>query len=250
MELYDTGGEARRDLLNFTAFTSLPTNSQSAITLAQESAHPVPHHNTIRRGATFTYCEPAITASGLSAVRADEGFRLEAAMANVGQTWTEDRIELLTKLWREGLSASQIAAELGGDVSRNSVLGKANRLELVRNEVKGAGTRPPRKPDRLVAALQVQAPSPPGPAPASAGNREQPSKAPAVIAASGEMAAPRFKCVTLMQLRESMCRWPLGDPATPEFRFCGARAGMGLPYCGYHAQIAYQPASERKRLRA
>ena len=69
-------------------------------------------------------------------------------MANVGQTWTEDRIELLTKLWREGLSASQIAAELGGDVSRNSVLGKANRLELVRNEVKGAGTRRPRKPDR------------------------------------------------------------------------------------------------------
>ena len=41
------------------------------------------------------------------------------------RTWTEDRIELLTKLWREGLSASQIAAELGGGVSRNSVLGKA-----------------------------------------------------------------------------------------------------------------------------
>ena len=170
-------------------------------------------------------------------------------MAKVGQTWTEDRIELLTKLWREGLSASQIAAELGGDVSRNSVLGKANRLELVRNEVKGAGTPRPRKPDRLMAPLQV-APSQPGPALPSAETREQPPKAPAVTAASGEVAAPRFKCVTLMQLRESMCRWPLGDPATPEFRFCGARADMGMPYCGYHAQIAYQPASERKRLRA
>ena len=90
-------------------------------------------------------------------------------MANVGQTWTEDRIELLTKLWREGLSASQIAAELGGDVSRNSVLGKANRLELVRNEVKGAGTPRPRKPDRLMAPLQV-APSQPGPALPSAKN--------------------------------------------------------------------------------
>ena len=53
-----------------------------------------------------------------------------------------------------------------------------------------------------------------------------------------------------MQLRESLCRWPLGDPATPDFRICGARADTGLPYCEYHAQIAYQPASERKRLRA
>jgi len=55
--------------------------------------------------------------------------------------------------------------------------------------------------------------------------------------------------VTLMQLREAMCRWPLGDPTTPSFRFCGAAPAMGLPYCAHHAQIAYQPAAERKRLR-
>ena len=53
-----------------------------------------------------------------------------------------------------------------------------------------------------------------------------------------------------MELREAMCRWPLGDPTTPEFRFCGAHAATGLPYCPHHAQIAYQPAAERKRLRA
>src|SRR3954464_3485690 len=160
MELYDTGGEAHRDQLNFTASTSLPTNSQSAITLAQESAHPVPHHNPIRRGATFTQCEPTITAAGLSAVRFEEGFRLEAAMANVGQTWTEDRIELLTKLWREGLSASQIAAELGGDVSRNSVLGKAHRLGLAQGERKGASTPRPRKPTRPLEPAPVVETSP------------------------------------------------------------------------------------------
>lgn len=56
--------------------------------------------------------------------------------------------------------------------------------------------------------------------------------------------------VTIMELREFMCRWPLGDPTTPEFRYCGARANEGLPYCPHHAQIAYQPATERKRLRA
>jgi GcrA cell cycle regulator len=53
--------------------------------------------------------------------------------------------------------------------------------------------------------------------------------------------------VTLMELRESMCRWPMGDPTTPEFRFCGARAVTALPYCAHHAQVAYQPAADRRR---
>ena len=43
--------------------------------------------------------------------------------------WTEERVELLKKLWAEGLSASQIAAQLGG-VSRNAVIGKVHRLKL------------------------------------------------------------------------------------------------------------------------
>jgi GcrA cell cycle regulator len=53
-----------------------------------------------------------------------------------------------------------------------------------------------------------------------------------------------------MELREGTCRWPLGDPTTPEFRYCGGGAVLGLPYCAHHAQIAYLPAAERKRLRA
>jgi len=43
--------------------------------------------------------------------------------------WTEDRVEILTKLWAEGLSASQIAKQLGG-VTRNAVIGKVHRLGL------------------------------------------------------------------------------------------------------------------------
>jgi GcrA cell cycle regulator len=50
-----------------------------------------------------------------------------------------------------------------------------------------------------------------------------------------------------MDLRESMCRWPMGDPTKPEFRFCGARSVTGLPYCSHHAQVAYQPVADRKR---
>ena len=44
-------------------------------------------------------------------------------------SWTEERIEKLTKMWEGGSTASQIAEELGG-VSRNAVIGKAHRLEL------------------------------------------------------------------------------------------------------------------------
>jgi GcrA cell cycle regulator len=43
-----------------------------------------------------------------------------------------------------------------------------------------------------------------------------------------------------------MCRWPLGDPATAEFRYCGSPAPSG-PYCAYHGGLAYQPAQERRR---
>jgi GcrA cell cycle regulator len=50
-----------------------------------------------------------------------------------------------------------------------------------------------------------------------------------------------------MELRESMCRWPMGDPTKPEFRFCGARSATGLPYCAHHARVAYQPVADRKR---
>ncbi len=44
-------------------------------------------------------------------------------------TWTDERVETLKKLWTEGLSASQIAAELGG-ITRNAVIGKVHRLGL------------------------------------------------------------------------------------------------------------------------
>ena len=71
-------------------------------------------------------------------------------------TWIEERIELLTKLWTEGLSASQIAAELGGDVSRNAVISKAHRLGLVHGTAKAASTPRTQKPSRP--------PEPPAPA--------------------------------------------------------------------------------------
>jgi GcrA cell cycle regulator len=62
-------------------------------------------------------------------------------------SWTDERVELLTKLWQEGLSASRIAAELGG-VTRNAVIGKVHRLGLsgrAKARAPGGAARP-RKP--------------------------------------------------------------------------------------------------------
>jgi GcrA cell cycle regulator len=73
---------------------------------------------------------------------------------------------------------------------------------------------------------------------------------PAIQAAPAtDVALPHSERVTIMELREFMCRWPLGDPTTPDFRFCGARSITGLPYCTHHARFAYQPVADRKRER-
>ncbi len=172
-------------------------------------------------------------------------------MADAGLTWTEERIELLRQLWNEGLSASQIAAELGGGVTRNAVLGKAHRLGLIRDEANEASSlhsrKPTRPPDSSPTAEPPALQEPP-PAPLTA--NQQPAAQLAKMRFQEEVVVPRSEGVTIMELREAMCRWPLGDPTTPEFRYCGVHAVEGLPYCAHHAQIAYQPAAERKRLRA
>ena len=169
-------------------------------------------------------------------------------MANAGLTWTEERIERLKELWTEGLSASEIAAELGEGVSRNAVLGKAHRLGLAQGEGNGASTPRPRNPTRPPASA-VEPPPKNDPHPAPMMSNRPPAEA-AELPRREAAVAPQSEGVTIMELREGVCRWPLGDPTTPAFRYCGARAVEGLPYCPHHAQIAYQPAAERKRLRA
>ncbi|WP_375460965.1 GcrA family cell cycle regulator [uncultured Enterovirga sp.] len=167
--------------------------------------------------------------------------------------WTDSRVELLGKLWGEGLSASQIAALLGGGVTRNAVIGKVHRLGLSGRGKTGqpAAARParPRSPASPMpladVAAGVETGVNDGPAPA------EPVReiAPAVVRLPEPMI-PVSERVSILDLRDSMCRWPLGDPSSPDFGFCGARATTGVPYCDAHCRIAYQPAAERKRLRA
>jgi GcrA cell cycle regulator len=60
---------------------------------------------------------------------------------------------------------------------------------------------------------------------------------------------PMAERITLMELRESTCRWPFGDPSSSEFRFCGASSPVGTPYCEFHSKLAYQPSNDRRKAR-
>lgn len=180
--------------------------------------------------------------------------------------WTDERVELLKKRWADGLSASQIAAELGG-VTRNAVIGKVHRLGLS-GRAKSTTSSVSRMRPKSVAAAPRRTASPAQPV---AGARPQQSsfgggvRGNVALAMSSPQTAPRptpaprivpiglvetaLVCerVTIMELRENMCRWPLGDPSQPEFRFCGGRSSPGDAYCPHHAQLAYQPTSDRRR---
>ena len=166
-------------------------------------------------------------------------------MTDAGGTWTDERVEMLKKLWSEGLSASQIAAEIGS-VTRNAVIGKVHRLGLSgRGKAKSSSHQRVKKPARTPSApatIAEQAPRSAGAiAPIPLAMEQEP------VATVDDVVVPMSERVTIMDLRESMCRWPMGDPTKAEFRFCGARSVTGLPYCAHHSRIAYQPVADRKR---
>jgi len=56
----------------------------------------------------------------------------------------------------------------------------------------------------------------------------------------------RAKRLTLMELTERTCKWPIGDPATEDFWFCGLPSLPGKPYCEAHVGVAFQPMSARR----
>lgn len=153
--------------------------------------------------------------------------------------WTDERVESLKKLWQDGLSASQIAKQLGG-VTRNAVIGKVHRLGL-------SGRAAPSKPARPV----FKAPRPARPAAAPAAPRRiaepvaaQPSSQPVQAPVRYIEEAPGS--ATVLTLGAHMCKWPIGDPSSDSFTFCGRRQDDG-PYCMEHARVAYQPAQTKKR---
>ena len=155
-------------------------------------------------------------------------------------TWSDDRVEQLKKLWEGGLSASQIAAELG-NVTRNAVIGKVHRLGLS-GRAKSPSSSAPRVRKPRSHMMRVSRPSMRGNTALALAFEMEQEPEPEMI----ENIIPIGQRRTLLELNENTCRWPIGDPATTEFFFCGGKPLTALPYCNYHSRVAYQPANERR----
>jgi GcrA cell cycle regulator len=164
--------------------------------------------------------------------------------------WTDERVELLRKLWAEGLSASQISAQLGG-VTRNAVIGKVHRLKL---SSRGRASTAPSRPKKP-ASTNGHKPVPRPVAHRSNGaNALQPHFEADVaprphFTAAAPVVVPISRHLKLVELTERTCKWPNGDPLHEDFSFCGNDSAEAGPYCAYHSRIAFQPASERRRSR-
>ena len=188
-------------------------------------------------------------------------------------SWTDERVETLKRMWTEGQSASQIAKELG-DVTRNAVIGKVHRLGLSNRS--GAQAAPAAKekaaPARAKAKAEPKVEAKPAPEVKSAPGRatEIPPPAPVnlrtKIIPAGQPLPPqpsaneispealasvrevekKAKKISLMELTERTCKWPIGDPATDDFWFCGLGVQSGKPYCEAHVGVAFQPMSSRR----
>jgi len=169
------------------------------------------------------------------------GFPLEGEEA--WMSWDDGRIERLKKLWSDGLSASQIAAELGG-VTRNAVIGKVHRLGLSgRAKSKPATVARPR-----VKTTVKQARIPVATTRGNLAVIEMVETEVEVIRKPAEvLMIPLSRRISIMELREGLCKWPMGDPLDGGFAYCGADSGVGKVYCDAHCRIAYQPQNDRRR---
>ncbi len=189
--------------------------------------------------------------------------------------WTDERVEKLKKLWEEGKSASEIAKELG-NVTRNAVIGKVHRMGLQsrmapaeakaeapkKAEKKETAPKPapeaeaPKKPvveepvvvEEVVVETEVEA------EPAGKGDNQFPAIVPVnndeiseETRQNVERVESQSKKLSLMQLTERTCKWPIGDPATEDFWFCGHPSEPGKPYCQAHVELAFQAPMARRR---
>ena len=141
--------------------------------------------------------------------------------------WTEERVEQLKQLWTEGLSASQIARQLGG-VTRNAVIGKVHRLGLAGRATPARAERP-----RMPTVRRLARPRP-----------MQVVQAPIIEA--DPVVDENGNKTTVLTVSDRMCKWPIGDPSTNEFHFCGHPPKAGSPYCEAHSVKAFQPTQSRR----
>lgn len=140
--------------------------------------------------------------------------------------WTDEMVAELRRMWSEGKTSGEIADALGA-VSRNAVCGKAHRLGLM-----SSGARPKRteRPRRA---------------------RQRPYTPTVVQLPDDAFTGPSWAPAAVMALKHTHCQWPLGDPRSPDFRYCGSDTVKGSSWCRFHQRMAVGigTPSERQAVR-
>lgn len=154
--------------------------------------------------------------------------------------WTDEKVETIKTLWKQGLTASQIGERVGH--TRNAVISKLHRIGMM-------GDQAPRKRPRKPSTKRAPHFNGRKPAPAA-----KPRVTPSVefepepfVSTFEELVIPVCERKSLLDLTEASCRWPIGDPQSAEFHFCNGTKVLGLPYCETHARRAFQPVQPKSR---
>ena len=143
-------------------------------------------------------------------------------------SWTEERVAKLKELWGKGKTASQIAEIIGG-ISRNSVIGKAHRLNLSAKIKTRTATSNQNFENSLQENNKIK--------------RSRKSKFKSLIIEKDfEPENPK----QLEELDENSCKWPIGHPDEKNFYFCGRSSLKDFSYCKLHILYAYQPKGKKE----
>ena len=173
--------------------------------------------------------------------------------------WNDTRIRQLKKMWADGESAGEIAATLGG-LSRNAIIGKIYRLGLSnRDPVPAVKMDKPKGKKQPKVASTTALPS---------GQNKLPLRRPPVVRAGHPLppqpaaneisedvlrtaaeTLKKAKKISLMELTEKTCKWPVGDPSTDDFWFCGLDSETSKPYCKAHNDVAFHPPNMQRKMR-
>ncbi|HEY6705207.1 MAG TPA: GcrA family cell cycle regulator [Xanthobacteraceae bacterium] len=149
--------------------------------------------------------------------------------------WNKARTRYLRRRWSQGARVRDIAAELGHGITPNAVIAKIHRLGIA--DLSPFGGAPGRrhaavryvdKPDRIADWRRR------GPPPAWVVNAKA-----YVEDARRDANIPRRRRRALLELTDNTCRWPVGDPRSSRFFFCGAPPAHNKPYCAKHCARAY-----------
>lgn len=198
------------------------------------------------------------------------GWSGAAPSSNIEPGWTPARVAQLSTLWMDGKSATEIMLILGGGITRSAVIGKVHRLKLKDGGSRRMPERPaarkpkveddgtPRAPRSIAASKPVGKRGAAGMyrSQGAATRRERlETKADAIVAPApvvplreeSQAFDATARRLTLIQLTEHTCKWPIGDPAEADFHFCGHDAIDGKPYCEHHGRRAWAVLPPKKK---